>query len=131
MSREPGLAPNRVELSIVMPCLNEAETLAVCIEKAQKYLGRSGVTGEIVIGDNGSTDGSQQIATGLGARVIQVPTRGYGAALYAAIGASDGRYCIMGDSDDSYDFEHLENFVQKLREGYDLVMGNRFKGGIR
>lgn len=120
-----------VELSIVMPCLNEAETLAACIGKAQRYLDRSGVSGEILIGDNGSTDGSQQIATNLGARVVNVPTRGYGAALYGAITAARGRYCVMGDSDDSYDFENLDSFVQKLRDGYDVVMGNRFKGGIK
>jgi glycosyltransferase involved in cell wall biosynthesis len=119
-----------MELSIVMPCLNEAETLAACIGKAQSYLRCSGVSGEVVIGDNGSTDGSQQIATGLGARVVSVPIRGYGAALYGAISAAHGRYCIMGDSDLSYDFERLDEFVEKLREGYDLVMGNRFKGGI-
>jgi glycosyltransferase involved in cell wall biosynthesis len=119
-----------MELSIVMPCLNEAETLAKCIQKAQRYLSRSGVSGEVVIGDNGSTDGSQEIARKLGARVIAVPIRGYGAALYGAIMSARGRYCIMGDSDDSYDFENLDGFVQKLREGYDLVMGNRFKGGI-
>lgn len=119
-----------VELSIVMPCLNEAETLATCIRKAQGYLARSGVSGEVVIGDNGSTDGSQKIATDLGARVIDIPIRGYGAALHGAITASHGRYCIMGDSDDSYDFENLDGFLAKLREGYDLVMGNRFKGGI-
>lgn len=119
-----------MELSIVMPCLNEAETLAPCIRKAQEYLRRSGISGEIVIGDNGSTDGSQQIAARLGARVIHIPMRGYGAALYGAVMASRGRYCIMGDSDDSYDFDRLDGFVEKLREGYDLVMGNRFKGGI-
>ena len=119
-----------MELSIVMPCLNEAETLATCIRKAQSYLARSGVIGEIVIGDNGSTDGSQKIASDLGARVIPVPIRGYGAALYAAITAARGRYCIMGDSDDSYDFEHLDEFIAKLRAGYDVVMGNRFKGGV-
>lgn len=119
-----------VELSIVMPCLNEAETLGACIRKASRYIERSGVSAEIVVGDNGSTDGSQEIATSLGARVIPVSTPGYGAALCGAISAAKGRYCIMGDSDDSYDFEDLDNFVQKLREGYDLVMGNRFKGGI-
>jgi glycosyltransferase involved in cell wall biosynthesis len=119
-----------VELSIVMPCLNEAETLAGCIRMAKNYLRRSGVSGEIVIGDNGSTDGSQEIALGLGARVIRVPIRGYGAALYGAITASRGLYCIMGDSDLSYDFESLDDFVARLREGYDLVMGNRFLGGI-
>ncbi len=120
-----------VELSIVMPCLNEAETLRTCIEEAQEYLARSGVGGEIVIGDNGSTDGSQQIAVSLGARVINIPERGYGAALCGAVSAAQGRYCIMGDSDASYDFGHLDDFVEKLREGYDLVMGNRFMGGIK
>jgi glycosyltransferase involved in cell wall biosynthesis len=119
-----------VELSIVMPCLNEAETLAVCIRKAQSYIERSGVSAEIIVGDNGSTDGSQKIAADLGVWVVSVPMRGYGAALHGAIEAANGRYCIMGDADDSYDFENLDNFVQKLREGYDLVMGNRFKGGI-
>jgi glycosyltransferase involved in cell wall biosynthesis len=119
-----------VELSIVMPCLNEAETLASCIRKAQSYIKRSGVSAEIVVGDNGSTDGSQQIAADLGARVVSIPICGYGAALRGAIEAADGCFCIMGDSDDSYDFEHLDIFVQKLREGCDLVMGNRFKGKI-
>ena len=120
-----------IELSIVMPCLNEAETLPVCIEMASKFLARCGVSGEIIVGDNGSTDGSQQIAANLGARVVEIPTHGYGAALHGAINAARGRYCIMGDSDASYDFEHLDDFLEKLRQGYDLVMGNRFKGGIR
>lgn len=119
-----------VELSIIMPCLNEAQTLATCIQKAQRFLQCSGVNGEIVVGDNGSTDGSQEIARSLGARVVDVPIRGYGAALCGAATAARGRYCIMGDSDDSYDFASLGGFVQKLREGSDLVMGNRFKGGI-
>jgi glycosyltransferase involved in cell wall biosynthesis len=119
-----------IELSIVMPCLNEAETLETCITKALGYLERSGVKGEIVIGDNGSTDGSQDIARRLGARVIDVPVRGYGAALYWAIMAAEGKYCIMADSDDSYDFTRLDNFVAELRKGTDLVMGNRFAGGI-
>ncbi len=120
-----------IELSIIMPCLNEAETLETCIRKAQSYLDRSGVRGEIVIGDNGSTDGSQEIARRCGARVIDIPLRGYGAALYGATQAARGKYCIMGDSDDSYDFTDLDGFLQKLRAGYDLVMGNRFKGGIK
>jgi glycosyltransferase involved in cell wall biosynthesis len=119
-----------VELSIVMPCLNEAETLAACIRKAQSYIKRSGISAEIIVGDNGSTDGSQLIAASLGVGVVSVPIRGYGAALHGAIEAAKGRYCIMGDADDSYDFEHLDQFVQKLLEGYDLVMGNRFKGSI-
>jgi len=122
---------DELELSIVMPCLNEAETLKTCIDKARAYLERSGIKGEVVIGDNGSTDGSQQIARDAGARVVDVPQRGYGAALIGAIEGSRARYVIMGDSDDSYDFSNLDLFVAKLREGYDLVMGNRFKGGIK
>jgi glycosyltransferase involved in cell wall biosynthesis len=113
-----------------MPCLNEAETLATCIEKAQGYLERSGVEGEVLISDNGSTDGSQEIAERLGARVSAAPRRGYGAALINGIEAARGRYVIMGDADDSYDFTSLDPFVEKLRDGSDLVMGNRFAGGI-
>ena len=123
--------PREVELSIIMPCLNEAETLETCIRKAQSYLNRSGVRGEIVIGDNGSTDGSQEIAARCGARVIAIPLRGYGAALYGATQAARGKYCIMADSDDSYDFTNLDGFLEKLRAGYDLVMGNRFAGEIK
>ena len=119
-----------VELTILMPCLNEAETLAVCIEKAQGFLARSGVSGEVLISDNGSTDGSQEIAERLGARVSHAPQRGYGAALINGIEQARGRYIIMGDADDSYDFVNLEAFVERLRGGADLVMGNRFKGGI-
>ena len=119
-----------LELSIVMPCLNEAETLERCIVKAQAYLACSGVAGEIIIGDNGSTDGSQEIARLLGARVVDVPVRGYGAAIYGAVMQAQGRYCIMGDSDDSYDFSKLDAFVMALRAGAALVMGNRFMGGI-
>ena len=120
-----------VELSIVMPCLNEAETLKTCIDKAFAYLRKSKTKGEVVIGDNGSTDGSQQIARDCGARVIDIRTKGYGSALMGAIEASYGKYVIMGDSDDSYDFSDLDLYVEKLREGYELVMGNRFKGGIK
>jgi len=120
-----------IELSIIMPCLNEADTLAVCIRKAKGYLERSEIAGEIIIGDNGSTDGSQQIALSCGARVVNIPLRGYGAALYGASLAAQGRYMIMGDADDSYDFSRLDPFVEKLREGYDLVMGNRFGGGVK
>ena len=119
-----------IELSIIMPCLNEAETLEKCIRKAQDYLARTGIAGEIVIGDNGSTDGSQDIALRCGARIVNVSLRGYGAALYGASLAANGRFIIMGDSDDSYDFSRLDPFVFRLREGYDLVMGNRFLGGI-
>jgi glycosyltransferase involved in cell wall biosynthesis len=119
-----------LELSIVMPCLNEAETIEVCIKKANKWLQENGVAGEVVIGDNGSTDGSQQMAINLGARVIDVPQKGYGAALMGAIEASNSKYVVMADSDDSYDFSNLSPFIESLRKGNDLVMGNRFKGGI-
>ena len=119
-----------LELTILMPCLNEAETLAICIDKAQAYLARAGIAGEVVIADNGSTDGSQAIAVSHGARVVPIAARGYGSALIGGIRAARGRYVIMGDSDDSYDFSRLENFVERLREGWQLVMGNRFKGGI-
>jgi hypothetical protein len=120
-----------LELTILMPCLNEARTLGVCIGKAMRFLEGTGIRGEILIADNGSTDGSQGIARKLGARVIDVPRRGYGAALIAGIQSARGRYVVMGDSDDSYDFSSLELFVKELRAGADLVMGNRFLGGIR
>ena len=120
-----------VELTILMPCLNEAETIAACIVKAQAFLGRSGVVGEVLIADNGSTDGSREIALALGARVEPVAARGYGSALLGGIAAARGRYTIMGDADDSYDFASLDLFLERLRQGCDLVMGNRFKGGIR
>jgi glycosyltransferase involved in cell wall biosynthesis len=119
-----------MELTIVMPCLNEAETLEKCIRKARSFLDRSGIAGEVVIGDNGSTDGSIEIARRCGARVVDIPIRGYGAALYGAIAVSNGKYCVMGDSDDSYDFSNLDLFVKELRAGADVVMGNRFLGGI-
>lgn len=119
-----------VELSIVMPCLNEAETLEACIAKAKRFLEGKAIEGEVIIGDNGSTDGSQDIAKRLGARVVDIPVRGYGAALYGAVMGANGKYCIMGDSDDSYDFSRLDPFVAALRQGADLVMGNRFMGGI-
>ncbi len=118
------------ELTILMPCLDEAETLEICITKAMNYLKTSNVDGEVLIADNGSTDGSQDIAKRLGARVVDVPIKGYGAALGAGIDAAKGRFVIMGDSDDSYDFSNLDPFVEELRKGADLVMGNRFKGGI-
>ena len=113
-----------------MPCLDESETLAVCIKKAISYLERSGISGEVLIADNGSTDGSQEIATSLGAKVIQVSEKGYGSALYNGSMAASGEWIIMGDSDDSYDFNSLDVFIEKLISGYDLVMGNRFQGGI-
>ena len=120
----------QMELSILMPCLNEAETLATCIKKAQKALEDLNIAGEIVVADNGSTDGSPEIAASLGARVVHIAEKGYGSALLGGIKAARGKYIIMGDADDSYDFTQLDPFVEKLRAGYDLVMGNRFKGGI-
>jgi len=117
-------------LSVVLPCLNEAETLETCIRKAQSAMLRLGITGEVIVADNGITDGSQDIARRLGARVVDVPIRGYGAALQGGIEAARGEFVIMADADDSYDLAGLEPFVAKLREGYDLVMGNRFAGGI-
>jgi glycosyltransferase involved in cell wall biosynthesis len=125
-----GVAEEAVELSIVMPCLDEAETLETCINKAQYFLESHDVDGEVIIADNGSTDGSQDIARSCGAVVVDVLVRGYGKALQGGIAAARGKYVIMGDADDSYDFTALAPFVEKLREGYDLVMGNRFKGGI-
>ena len=120
-----------MELTILMPCLNEAETLGVCIDKALGFLARAGVEGEVLVADNGSTDGSQAIADARGARVVPVAERGYGAALRGGIAASRGRFIIMGDADDSYDFSRLEGFLSALKGGADLVMGNRFQGGIR
>ena len=120
-----------LELSIVMPCLNEAETLATCIKKAQWYLTQHKLSGEIIVADNGSTDGSQDIAAQMGVRVITVKEKGYGSALQGGIAAARGHYIIMGDADDSYDFTKLTPFLEKLRAGCDLVMGNRFKGGIK
>ncbi|MGE0746353.1 MAG: glycosyltransferase family 2 protein [Rhodospirillales bacterium] len=129
-----GLRPDdggTVELTILMPCLNEARTVGVCVEKAVGYLRRAGIAGEVLVADNGSTDGSQDIARANGARVIAVPRRGYGAALAAGIAEARGRFVIMGDSDDSYDFTALDGFVAALRAGAELAMGNRFKGGIK
>lgn len=120
-----------VELSVVMPCLNEAETLATCINKALGFFAEAGVTGEVIVADNGSTDGSIKIAEDLGVRVVPVTERGYGRALAGGIDAARGRYIIMGDADDSYDFSALGPFLEKLRAGDDLVMGNRFAGGIQ
>lgn len=119
-----------LELSIVMPCLNEAETVESCIGQALQFLERENIAGEVVIADNGSTDGSPRLAARAGARVVQVEEKGYGNALRGGIMAARGKYIIMGDADCSYDFLNLKSFVGKLRDGFDLVMGNRFKGGI-
>jgi glycosyltransferase involved in cell wall biosynthesis len=122
--------PTAIEVSIVMPCLNEAETLATCIRKAQSAIHEQELTAEIIVADNGSTDGSPAIAKQLGARVVEVARKGYGSALIGGIDAARGRFVIMGDADDSYDFSAIAPIVDKLRAGYDLVMGNRFSGGI-
>jgi glycosyltransferase involved in cell wall biosynthesis len=119
-----------IELSVVMPCLNESATVATCVRKALDAMQRHGIHGEVIVADNGSTDGSRPLAAEAGARVVPVETRGYGSALRAGIAEARGRFVLMGDADDSYDFTHLDRFVEKLREGYDLVMGNRFQGGI-
>ena len=120
-----------VELTILMPCLNEARTLPSCIGKARSFLARTGIAGEVLVADNGSTDGSQELARRHGARVIAVSEKGYGSALIAGIRAARGRYVIMGDSDDSYDFSQLDLFLDRLRGHAQLVMGNRFAGGIQ
>jgi glycosyltransferase involved in cell wall biosynthesis len=119
-----------MEVSVVIPCLNEANSLAFCVDKAVNSIRASGLMGEVIVADNGSTDGSVQIAEEHGARVVHVPKRGYGAALSAGIAAARGTLIIMGDADDSYDFTDVPRFVQ-LREGYDIVLGNRFRGGIK
>jgi glycosyltransferase involved in cell wall biosynthesis len=121
----------RLELSIVMPCLNESRTVGRCVAKAIAYLDAHQIKGEVIVADNGSVDDSPKIAASLGARVVAVTSKGYGNALRAGIEAARGRFVIMGDSDDSYDFHDLDPFVSKLREGYQLVMGNRFRGGIK
>lgn len=118
-------------VSVVMPCLNEEETLGICIDKVQSTLKLLGISGEIVIADNGSTDNSILIGEQYGARIVHQSQRGYGAAYLAGLGAAQGEYIIMGDSDDTYDFTDLERFITPLRDGYDLVMGNRFKGEIK
>ncbi|NJP32626.1 glycosyltransferase family 2 protein [Micromonospora thermarum] len=125
-----GTAVEQLELSVVMPCLNEAETLAVCIRKARESMRELGIAGEVVVSDNGSTDGSQEIALAEGARVVHAPQRGYGAALRAGIAAAEGTFVIMADADDSYALHDLGPFVERMRAGADLVIGNRFKGGI-
>jgi hypothetical protein len=120
-----------MELTILMPCLNEAETIETCVRKARGYIESRNIEAEVLVADNGSTDGSQALAERCGARVVAVQSRGYGAALRHGIEAARGRFIIMGDADDSYDFSSLDPFVEKLRAGYDLVMGNRFRGGIK
>src|SRR6185437_14191021 len=130
-SRDLSGLPGRIELAVVMPCLNEAETLAACILKAKQALDSNGIAGEIIVADNGSTDGSQRIAIENGARLVHVSVRGYGAALMAGAKAANGRLIVMADADDSYDFAHIPRFRDELNGGADLVMGNRFKGGVQ
>jgi glycosyltransferase involved in cell wall biosynthesis len=120
-----------LELTVVMPCLNEARTITGCVREAVAALAASRITGEVVVADNGSTDGSQALAAAAGARVVPIVTKGYGIALRGGIAAARGRYILMGDADGSYDFSHLARFVERLRQGADLVMGNRFLGGIQ
>lgn len=134
MSESPtSLRPasdNHLELTVLMPCLNESASLAICVHQALEAMRANGIRGEVLIADNGSTDGSQRIAAEHGARVVPIETRGYGSALRGGIAAARGKYILMGDADASYDFTQLPLFLNKLREGFDLVMGNRFKGGI-
>ena len=118
------------ELSVIMPCLNEAETLATCIDKAHQSLRDARIKGEVVVADNGSTDGSQAIALAHGARIVAVSNKGYGAALQGGFRNARGRYLLMADADDSYNFLHVPRFIEPLRAGADIVMGNRFRGGI-
>jgi glycosyltransferase involved in cell wall biosynthesis len=120
-----------LEVSVVMPCLNEARTVGRCVAKALVSLAEMGAHGEVIVADNGSSDGSQVLAECAGARVVNVSEKGYGSALQGGIAAARGKFIIMGDADDSYDFTRLQPFVSRLRQGYELVMGNRFKGGIK
>jgi glycosyltransferase involved in cell wall biosynthesis len=127
---ETPIVSEGIEVSVVIPCLNEAQTVGTCVRKARESLAEVGVTGEVIVADNGSTDGSQAVAEEVGARVVPVAARGYGNALAGGIAAAQGRWVIMGDADGSYDFSRLGAFVEQLRAGNDLVVGNRFRGGI-
>lgn len=127
----PAKESETIEVSVVMPCLNEAETLESCIRKAQRALLEANIAGEIIVADNGSSDGSIEIAQRLGAQVVKVQDKGYGNALMSGIAAARGKFIVMGDADDSYDFAQIPRFVEQLRQGLDLVMGNRFRGGIQ
>jgi glycosyltransferase involved in cell wall biosynthesis len=124
-----GRAHTGIELSVIMPCLNESDTLEACIQEASDALREDGISGEIIVADNGSTDGSREIASRMGARVVSVAERGYGNALMGGISASRGQFIVMGDADDSYDFREIPKFLEKLRGGYDLVQGCRLQSG--
>src|SRR5690348_12829718 len=128
---EAAPATDLTEVSVVIPCLNEANSVGACIDKAFRAFAAHNLMGEVIVADNGSTDGSIEIAEALGARVVKVEVQGYGAALQEGIRAARGRFIIMGDADESYDFSEVPQFLEKWREGYDVVMGNRFQGGIR
>src|SRR3981189_3428880 len=121
----------RIAISAVMPCLNEARTIGICVEKAKQAFARLGMVGEVVVADNGSTDGSAEIARAAGARVVSQPVKGYRPAPQAGIEAARGRFIVMADADDSYDWSAIAPLVRKLQEGYDLVVGNRFRGGLQ
>lgn len=129
-TRDSTVPQSQVEISIVMPCLNESETVGICVEKAMTALRANGIRGEVIVADNGSTDGSQQLSTAAGARVVEVQEKGYGSALRGGIAAARGQFILMADADDSYDLSHTPRFLERLRGGADLVMGNRFQGGI-
>src|SRR6266851_3683488 len=130
-ARETEEAVEALDVSVVMRCLNENATIGTCVSKGLQAIKELNLRGEVIVGDNGSTDGSQEIASARGARVVSITKRGYGAALQGAIAEARGRFVLMGDSDDSYDFAQLDVFLSKLHEGYDLVVGNRFRGGIQ
>ena len=131
IGHDSSAADHAIEVSVVIPCLNESRSIAFCIDKALAAFKDIRVNGEVVVADNGSSDGSVEIAKQRGARVVHVATKGYGHALRGGIEAANGEFIIMGDADDSYDFSELPKFVQKWRQGYEFVMGNRFAGGIK
>jgi len=130
MTNEPRVASNvqsAVEVSVVIPCLNESNSIGICVFESHERVSSAGLRGEVVVADNGSTDGSIEIAGKLGARVVRVQARGYGSALRAGIAAAHGAFIVMGDADDSYDFSEVPRFVEKWRQGNEVVMGNRFR----
>ena len=131
MTRATKKAGNGIELSVILPCLDEEQTIGICVKKSLAFIKQNKINGEVIVADNGSIDKSAQIASSAGATVVRVENKGYGSALRGGIEFAHGKYLIMADADDSYELENLMPFLEKLREGYELVMGNRFKGGIR